>query len=105
MRRVFVRSLEEIEDGKNLPKLPGLYLAWIWNLLFWIFSKSHSYCLIPSLNSSPALGELYASGKNHPQKLLIIAPDPFFSIGLAAQMAPKQKSRTTKRFCLIITSR
>ena len=34
--------------------------------------------------------------KNRPQKLLIVSPDLFFSTGLAAQTAQKQKSRTTK---------
>ena len=34
--------------------------------------------------------------EDHPQKLLIIGPDPFFSTGLAAQTSPKQKSRTAK---------
>ena len=35
--------------------------------------------------------------KNRPQKLLIIGPQLFLCTGLAAQMAKKQKSRTTKR--------
>ena len=39
---------------------------------------------------------LLKTWKNHPQKLLIICPTSFLCTGLAAQMAQKQKSSTTK---------